>query len=120
MFSSSPRKGTWPERSDPWPQIESTLYWVHVAILHSPNACEFHNSLPSLLSPSIGWVANCCLYDTYLRLLLPPTAELLLLVTLNPLYEWTDIKKVSMTGSREKDLQGAGIKPRTTQAVLTT
>ena len=49
------RQGTWLTRQDPRPQEESTVHWVPVrtggAILHWPNACEFHNSVPALLSP---------------------------------------------------------------------
>ena len=45
--------GPLPPRS----QIEITLCWVPGAMLHWPIADEFHNSVPALLSPFLGWVA---------------------------------------------------------------
>ena len=47
------------------PQAEGTLHWVPAktggANVHWPNACQFHNSVPALLSPFLGWVAYCFL-----------------------------------------------------------
>ena len=34
--------------------------------MHWPNAYEFHNSVPALLSPFLGWVAYCLLFLGYL------------------------------------------------------
>ena len=31
--------------------------------MHWSNACEFHNSVPVLLSPFLGWVAYCFLQE---------------------------------------------------------
>ena len=39
--------------------------------MHWPNACEFHNSVPALLSPFLGWLAYCFLFQAILQSTFP-------------------------------------------------